>query len=278
MILAYRSMIGSTLSAFSGGNIGTTREDAHLGQPLHPVEIPAEAERADFQSIAPPNNADASCDSTLTLRRWEGSVDGPPAAARMLQPASRTGRFVMWSGRRVLAIAQGLVVNFEGILPGTSLILLTLTVAGLIALSGRRAGEPPTRGDSPAALGTGQSRLNVLALGLLVGAGLANEVVIGRALAPHMWLPSYAMATVRTLQAIAALCGIALLMKSTIARWLRALAAGSSATPCDPQVLVIALVVPWLVLLAVTEWGRQDRLVGLWPLQIIILAFVVERG
>ncbi len=41
------------------------------------------------------------------------------------------------------------------------------------------------------------------------------------------------------------------------------------------EVFAVALVVPWLILLAIAEWGRQqDRLVGLWPLQAIVLAFV----
>jgi hypothetical protein len=40
-------------------------------------------------------------------------------------------------------------------------------------------------------------------------------------------------------------------------------------------VLVIALVVPWALLLVIAESGRQDRLVWLWPLQAIALAFVL---
>jgi hypothetical protein len=38
--------------------------------------------------------------------------------------------------------------------------------------------------------------------------------------------------------------------------------------------LVIALVVPWLVLLLIAEWGREDRFMFLWPVQVIVLAFV----
>jgi hypothetical protein len=48
MIFVQPSMIGSTVSAFSGGNIGTTR-DAHLGEALHPVKILANAEQTDFE-------------------------------------------------------------------------------------------------------------------------------------------------------------------------------------------------------------------------------------
>jgi len=47
-MFAHRSTIGSTVSAFSGGNIGTTRATPHLSQALHPVKILAEAEQGDF--------------------------------------------------------------------------------------------------------------------------------------------------------------------------------------------------------------------------------------
>ncbi len=226
-----------------------------------------------LQSIAPEHYADALCDSTLTLRRWGGPFTEP---ARMLQPTSRAGRFVVGSGRRVLAITRGLVVNFEGLVPGIELVLLALTVAGLLALSVRQTREPPEERDALARVGAGRPWPIVLAVSLLVGAGLANEVVIGRALGPNMWLPPYAVSTVRTLQAMAALSGIALLMRGSVVRCLKPLAGRSSATPCDPRVLVIALVVPWLVLLSIAEWGRQDRFVGLWPLQVIVLAFAAS--
>jgi hypothetical protein len=45
MIFVHRSTIGNTVSAFSGGNIRTTR-DARLSEALHPVKILAEAEQA----------------------------------------------------------------------------------------------------------------------------------------------------------------------------------------------------------------------------------------
>lgn len=226
-----------------------------------------------LQSIAPEGYADALCDSTLTMRRWDGPF-AEPAAARMVQPTSRTGRLVVGSGRRVLAITRGLVVNFEGLVPGIELVLLALTVAGLLALSVRQLRAPPEERDALSRSGAGQPWLIVLAVSLLIGGGLANEVVIGRALGPDMWLPPYAVWTIRTLQAMAALCGIALLMRRSIARRLKPLTLRSSPTPCDPRVLVIALVVPWLVLLSIAEWGRHDRFVGLWPLQVIVLAFV----
>src|SRR5215468_9307199 len=48
MIFVQLSMIGSTVSAFSGGSIGTTRVTPHLGKALHPVRIQAQAKRGDL--------------------------------------------------------------------------------------------------------------------------------------------------------------------------------------------------------------------------------------
>jgi hypothetical protein len=225
-----------------------------------------------LQSIAPEHYTDTFCDSTLTLRRWDGR-SAAPVTARMPQPSSRTGRFVMASGRRVLAITRGLVVNFEGLVPGIELVLLALTVTGLLVLSVGQLSAATGERDRLARSGGGERWPIVLAIGLLVASGLANEVVIGRALGPGLRLPPYAVSAIRTVQAMAALCGIALLMRRSIARCLKPLTVRSSSTPCDPRILVIALVVPWLVLLSIAEWGRQDRFGFLWPLQVIVMAF-----
>jgi hypothetical protein len=50
MILVHRSTIGSIVSAFSGGNIGTTRATS-IGQALYAVKILAEAEQGDFDGF-----------------------------------------------------------------------------------------------------------------------------------------------------------------------------------------------------------------------------------
>ncbi len=101
-----------------------------------------------LQSLAPASWSDVLCDSTLTMSRWEG----PPAESAAVhdpQPATHTARFVMASGRRVLAIARGLVVNFEGQVPGMELVLLPLTVAGLLVLSVPRASFRTKRQECP---------------------------------------------------------------------------------------------------------------------------------
>ncbi len=112
--------------------------------------------------------------------------------------------------------------------------------------------------------------LTALAFGLLTWSVLANEIVIDRAL--DVPLGARALPCVRMLQALAALCGIALLKRHSVAKAIKMLASGSGAALCDPRVVIIALVVPWVVLLLVVEWGREDRLVPLWPLQVIVLA------
>src|SRR6516165_1965520 len=48
MTFVHRSTIGSTVSAFSGGNIGTTRATPISARRFHPIRIFAESERGDF--------------------------------------------------------------------------------------------------------------------------------------------------------------------------------------------------------------------------------------
>lgn len=40
----------------------------------------------------------------------------------------------------------------------------------------------------------------------------------------------------------------------------------------DGSFVVIALAAPWMLLLALTEMGRVERLYGIWPLQALLIA------
>jgi hypothetical protein len=233
-----------------------------------------------LQNIAPATYADALCDPRLTLRQWESSSTEPLPAGN-LQFTSRTTRLLMRPGRRALAMVSGLFVNFRGLIPGTDVVLLAMTMAGLLLVTIGRRSVPPEERGTGVRVDTFPSWLaTTLAISLLVCAGLVNEVVIGRVLGPGVALGPFAVSMIRALQATLLLGGLAIVMRRSIARSLRTLASQITTAPCDPVVLIVALVVPWAVLLLIAESGRSDRFVGLWPLQVIVLAFAssVKKG
>ena len=203
----------------------------------------------------------------MTSGEWPGTI--VQAAGGIVGPATLTTRIVFWVGGHVLAAARGLVGNFEGLVPGAGLTLLALTVAGLIASSVR-----PDR--AAAALRALDDHVwpTVLSITLLTWAAVANEAVIGRVLHSRVRLGLFSITSIRILQTLTALGGIALLARRPIGRVLGKLAAQINPASCAPRVLAVALVVPWMILVLLVEPGREDRLVGLWPLQVIVLSFV----
>jgi hypothetical protein len=229
-----------------------------------------------LQSLQPANYWEAWCDPTLTLREW-GRPFIEPLVSGTLGSESFTTRFVMALGRRGLAIARGLVFNFEGLVPGTEFVLLGLVMGGLFLLS-----FPQGRGslegfEATARLDFRQQWLTFFGMGLLVCGVLANEFVIGRYLAPNGTLVSYTVSTIRIFQVMVALCGIVLLMRVPIARALKTLAIRLHPAQADTRPLVLSLAVPWLILLLAAEHGRPERLFWLWPVQVVILAVCFAR-
>lgn len=224
-----------------------------------------------IQDMIPASYSDALCDSTLTLRRWDGA--SVQTASSGPGPTTGMTRFAIWSGSRLLAAAHGLAGNFAGLVPGVDLALLGLTVAGLM-IAGRGPGRARfgVRDDATGFLSA--SWPAALAIGLLAWALIANEEVAGRVLGSRLRLGQFAITSIRLLQALAAFAAIALLARRPIARFLERLAARLDPESCAPRVLVVTLVIPWVVLLLLVEPGREDRLLGLWPLQAIVLSFV----
>lgn len=192
-----------------------------------------------------------SDDAPLTVERAES-----------LHPNPRDG-FVAHGGRRVLAIAAGLTVNFDTLVPGGSLALLALTLAGFAAIVFRDVSTPEL---SP-------SLTTAAAMALILIAIAANEWTLGRALGPAVSLTPDVVRALRMSQALTALAGIVLVARGRLVSFTRSLAASAHVPWSNARVLAIAAIVPWIILLLIAEWGRQDRLMGLWPLQAIVLPF-----
>lgn len=206
------------------------------------------------------------------VRRVDASAPVMPANP---DARSRAGRVALASGRRLLAMTRGLTSNFRTLVPGGSLWLFALTLAGLLAIVASARSEIPVGRMTKASGGW----VAAWAIGLLIGGALANEAAISRALSstvrPRGLTPD-TIHTIRLLQAIAVLGGVGLLTRRRLARPIRALASRLQPAAAHPGLIAIALVVPWSILLLVVEHDRMDRFEGLWPLQVIVLACVVE--
>ncbi len=176
-------------------------------------DIKSQVLRQDIQVV---NDAAVWCSVSPTLHRWEGPSAVPLSPEGL--PASRTTGAVVKVGHRVLAIARGLVVNFEGLVPGAELLLLVFTLSGVLVVLNRPRDR--IRFGTAARLDSYRRWLWMLAMALLVCSVLASEAAIGRVLGSS--LGPLASRTLPLLQALAALSGIALLMRPSISRVLRA--------------------------------------------------------
>jgi len=59
-----------------------------------------------------------------------------------------------------------------------------------------------------------------------------------------------------------------------VAGWLAAVATHVGGQSSAARALAVTLLVVWGIFLLVTEPGREDRFLGVWPVQVILLAFI----
>jgi len=108
-----------------------------------------------------------------------------------------------------------------------------------------------------------------------------NELTIARYLSLDGILEPSTTSSVRKLQAVLVINGITLLiLRHAIATRLRRFIAAQQdvhVAHCleNGGLLAVSLVVPWLILLSITEADRLQRFWWLWPLQIMSFATVV---
>jgi hypothetical protein len=172
----------------------------------------------------------------------EGCGQIPGTAPRLTPNSPATAGI---SAARVLTIADLAPANLKTQVPGGRLVLLALLFAG----TGLGAfQEPRRRGLWP----------------VLAGSILVSELLL-RCFAE----PDSGLATV-LLQIRRANTWILLAWGAVMARrgWQSRHAAGP---------LILALVVPWITLLVLTETDKPERMIGVWPLQVLFIsAFVMS--
>ncbi|HEV3220196.1 MAG TPA: hypothetical protein VGZ48_10525 [Candidatus Acidoferrales bacterium] len=171
---------------------------------------------------------------------------------------------------RVEAIVFGLVSNFQGAFPGTTLILLFGTLVGLWLCLGAWLPPPSLRSNSA---------WNLLFAILFAGVvaqrfqqSSRTIALLRRALPSDLtWLRSPLTQNALVIVGWAILAGAVFLARRRLGTILSAVATRFHPTG-DPRPLAIALLVPWLILLVIAEPGRVTRFLWFEALQLVFFA------
>jgi hypothetical protein len=163
-----------------------------------------------------------------------------------------------------------LLANFQRVaqIPGVSLILALLVVAGMVWLS-------PTVSSLSTIRRFCDSWSKLIAWGLIVCGVLGNEFFLTRFLAPDGTLAQSTLYAIRVLQIGCLLSGVVLMQRYMVVRRLLDRATEYARTvesEPKPGLLIVSLVIPWVILLVVVDPSWSPRLFWLWPLQVIFLA------
>jgi hypothetical protein len=246
---------------------------------------------ADLKSILtlkrmrPPDYKASWCSPELTLQGIDGRVESlttPPATVTVFERVKEHLR------RRSNTVKEGLVFNFDQMtftpLGAPPLLLLALATFAVIAL------QRPVRflvaTDDRDAL---RKRLRIVRVGwiLLALAVLANEVLVARLLSTTGQIVPSTVWTIRTVQAFLLVVGVTMILSARQILELRrrlvsqAVHRGRDIQNKHAGLFAVALLVPWLVLLAVVEPGHAVRYFWIWPLQLAAIVaavtFVPER-
>jgi hypothetical protein len=212
------------------------------------------------------SNKQQWCDPALPFLQEVTNVQS--ADANRVKPLPV--RLILAAGRRVFAIARGMVINFEGGIRGAEFIMMALGLLGIMVLSlGRKQFFLPRW----AQMNTRQ--LDVLGIVLIVLGIMANEFVIRRYFAPLTpggVLVEDTVLSIRILQALLVFWGVAILMRKSVTTSLTDFTARFQPKNSDTLSLALSLAVPWAVLLLVAEHGRVVRFFWLLPVQVIAIA------
>jgi len=181
-------------------------------------------------------------------------------------------------GRADLALTQLVITNFTNwVGPGVGIVLLLLTLASLMLFTIEAVRQPGAAArDSQAS----QAKwLEWLGLSAILTAALLNEFTIARYVSSDGNLEPSTIFRVRTLQLLLLTAGtFAVTLRNQIPVWLPRITSPVGEAPQSDNrrvkatLLLTALLVPWLILLTITEPNRPERFWWLWPLQAIALA------
>jgi hypothetical protein len=214
------------------------------------------------------------CDPTLPLRV---EANSPARSARRVS-AARAGTAVAHRSlfrRSKDEVDERLLANFPTTrIPGARIVLLLMVLVALLVFA-----TPPPRAEAPPGGRRPRWKRWVVPLALaVVLCGLVARVLVAPFVDVQSWLPFFAVSPFRTFAKLVVAFAIALLLvtwgreivQRLLARARVPLAPHDS--PGRTQLAVLCLAVPWFLLVVVSEPGRPERFLWLWPLQVLFLA------
>jgi hypothetical protein len=228
--------------------------------------------------ISPRDFKASWCDPSLEPRpRGARSASAAGRSEPSEQPRTGTRQALYQAFRPAMERGIGAVNNLvEGFdpnapFPGTNLLFLLLTIAGVVLLGVRPKTLATARPDPPPVRPRRFRRpLDLAGAAMILLAAATNELVITRFISPSGVLDHTQTAVARALPIMLILGGVAILLRGPIARAVRVVASQTA----DARPLVLSLLVPWLLTAVVAEPGRGDRFWWFWPIQVVILAAV----
>jgi hypothetical protein len=206
----------------------------------------------DFNKATIQSGNDGSDTYSLKAKRWASKI----------------------AGRAQLIISSLLFANFRGNvgIAGVESGLFCVTIIGLLAwLFGYWGIAAPSKMTDPQP--NWSKRFRYFGLGTIICGLMMNEILLARLVSPDGILSASSVSMIRMLQALLLIGGSSLI---AIQRWLIAAFAWVSARwprrEKVPALLAICLVVPWSVMLLISESDRSERFWWMWPLQAMALA------
>lgn len=210
------------------------------------------------------------CDPALQRHEGDGQAH-EPFALNDPAPRNLATLFASALASRGLGMMDLLLANFATRILGGEFILLALLCGGLLCAS-VDSQQAVSQAVQVSVRGGLRWRRLTCALSLLVLAVLVNECIARWFAPPGTSILAVTM-NIRRFQVFMALLGTAFLARDPYVQQLAIRLRATWPRQGDVRLLVIVLVVPWVILLFRAEPDRgADRMIGIWPLQVIVIA------
>jgi hypothetical protein len=227
-------------------------------------------------SMKPANYKASWCVPELSVESINATVS---SESQQPEPQSLATTLKQHIRRRSGTVTEGLTFNFDQ-MTWTPLAALPLLLLGLATLA-LLAGQRPLRFLD--AIDVDQQRMWIVRAAwlFLVLALFANEILVARFLSTTGRLVMSTVWTIRTVQACLVLFGVLLLLRARQITELRQrliswhIDRSADSKYASSGLFAVALLVPWLVLIAIVEPGHAVRYFWIWPLQLIVVVAAV---
>ncbi len=228
--------------------------------------------------IYPPNYHETWCDPGLATGTWQPAVNHGPGEGEYIgtdKQGLTAVKLLARAGERAnLILSRLLLSNFQhlAIIPGSGIVLFAMTLIGLTTLLVSSLKRP----DSSAENGLWIRRLKWMGISAVAAGILFNEHLL-RYASPHGSLDASTVLRLRLCQTILLVVGVLLIaFRERLVAALVRLLPDNPRDAAGARLLALALIVPWVLLLVITDAERLERFWWLWPLQVIALASVVD--